>query len=51
MSQDNVIALPTPPENDPFASLLRQGGRKLPSQAVEAELETFLASYAGLEDA
>ena len=50
MSQDNVIALPTPPENDPLTSLLRQGARQLLAQAVEAELEAFLASYSGLED-
>lgn len=50
MSQDNVIAMPTPPESDPLTALLRQGARKLLAQAVEVELETFLAAYKGRED-
>jgi putative transposase len=50
MSQDNVIVLPTPEEFDPLTSLLRDGARKLIAQAVEAELETFLAAYEDLED-
>ncbi len=50
MSQDNVIAMPTPVEIDPLTSLLRDGARKLLAQAVEAELETFLATYEKLED-
>ena len=50
MSQDNVIVLPTPAEIDPLTSLLRDGARKLLAQAMEAELETFLVAYEGLED-
>lgn len=50
MSQDNVIVMPTPEEIDPLPSLLRDGARKLLAQAVEAELETFLAAYEGVED-
>jgi hypothetical protein len=50
MSQDNVIVMPTPEAIDPLTSLLRDGARKLIAQAVEAELETFLAAYEGLED-
>ncbi len=50
MSQDNVIAMPTPPEIDPLTALLRQGARKLLAQAVEAALETFLAAHEHLQD-
>ena len=50
MSKDNVITLPTPEEIDPLTTLLREGARKLLAQAVEAELETFLADYQELKD-
>lgn len=50
MNQDNVIVMPTPEEIDPLTSLLRDGARKLLTQAVEAELEAFLSAYQGLED-
>ena len=50
MRQDNVIVMPTPDESDPLTTLLRDGARKLIAQAVEAELETFLAAYEGLAD-
>ena len=36
---------------DPLTDLLRQGARQLITQAVEAELNTFLAAHAGLTDA
>ena len=50
MSQDNVIAIPTPEQSDPLTALLRDGARKLLAQAVDAELETFLAAYDELKD-
>jgi putative transposase len=44
MSKDTVLSLTTPDNVDTLAALLRDGARKLLAQAVEAELETFLAA-------
>jgi len=50
MSDDKVISF-TPPGRieDPLTELLRAGARQLLEQAVEAELEAFLAGYAELK--
>lgn len=48
MSQDNIIDLSGRAETtDPLTELLRNGARQLVCQAVEAELEGFMAGYAG----
>ncbi|UCE53840.1 MAG: IS256 family transposase [Desulfobacterales bacterium] len=53
MSQDNVIELKKPDTfvDDPISDILRQGARKLLAEALEAEIENFLALYADLKDA
>ena len=47
-----AVSQPEPQATDPLHELLRQGARDLITQAVEAELATFLAQHAGqrLED-
>ena len=52
MSQDNVIELKKPETfvDDPISDILRQGARKLLAEALEAEIESFLALYADLKD-
>lgn len=48
MSQDNIIDLSGRGEiSDPLTELLRSGAHQLICQAVEAELEGFMAGYAG----
>ena len=53
MSKDNVIELKKPDTfvDDPISDILRQGARKLLTEALEAEIENFLALYADLKDA
>ncbi|NEP15431.1 MAG: IS256 family transposase [Leptolyngbya sp. SIO4C1] len=54
MTQDNVIAFKTPASDETFSDalsdLVRQGARQIIAQAVEAELNEFLAHYQGLSD-
>jgi transposase-like protein len=52
MSQDNVIDLkkPEPFVDDQITAIIRQGARKLLAQALEAEIELFMAQYADLKD-
>lgn len=52
MSNNNVTELkkPEPFVDDPITDILRQGARKLLSQALEAEVEFFLRQYADLKD-
>lgn len=56
MSCDNLITLeanqPQPPESfhDALSTLIRQGAQQIIAQAVEAELEEFLARYQQLKD-
>lgn len=54
MNNDNLIAF-QPPEpsasfNDALSELVRQGARQIIAQAVEAELQEFLAQYQSLKD-
>jgi transposase-like protein len=54
MSKDNLIAF-QPPElsasfSDALSELVRQGARQIIAQAVEAELQVFLAQYQSLKD-
>ena len=53
MTKDTVVAFRAPEEfsPDPLTDLLRQGARQLIAQAVEAELNAFLASHADQTDA
>ena len=52
MTKDTVVAFRAPDgfSLDPLTDLLRQGARDLIAQAVEAELNTFLAAHADLTD-
>lgn len=48
MSKSNVVEFSRRDQNqDPLTELLRSGARQLIEQAVEAELQAFLATYAG----
>jgi len=53
MTKDTVVAFSAPEgfSHDPLTDLLRQGARQLIEQAVDAELNGFLASHAGQTDA
>jgi putative transposase len=53
MPQNNVIKLkkPEPFIDDPLTEILRNGARKLLSEALEAEIESFLFQYKELKDA
>jgi putative transposase len=53
MEEDSVVALPRPGvgiTDDPLLAVLRDGARRMLMQAVEAEVEAFLAAHAGLVD-
>ena len=52
MSNISVTELkkPDPFVDDPITDILRQGARKLLSQALEAEIELFLSQYADLKN-
>ena len=52
MSNNSVTELkkPEPFVDDPITDILRQGARKLLSQALEVEVEFFLSQYADLKD-
>lgn len=53
MPQNNVIELkkPEPFIEDPITEILRNGARKMLSEALEAEIESFLYQYKDLRDA
>ncbi len=53
MEEDSVVPLPRPGTSvidDPLLAVLREGARRMLMQAVEAEVEAFLAAHAGLAD-
>ena len=53
MEEDTVIALPRPGSgvmDDPLLAVLREGARRMLTQAIESEVEAFLAAHAGLVD-
>jgi putative transposase len=53
MEEDSVVPLPrrgADVTDDPLLAVLREGARRMLMQAVEAEVETFLAAHAGLAD-
>jgi putative transposase len=51
--EDSVVRLRRPGASvadDPLLAVLREGARRMLTQAIEAEVEAFLAAYAELED-
>ena len=53
MKEDTVVALSRPGASvtdDPLLAVLREGARRMLMQAIEAEVETFLADHGGLVD-
>jgi putative transposase len=53
MEEETVVALPRPGTGvtaDPLLAVLREGARRMLTQAIEAEVEAFLAGHAGLVD-
>ena len=53
MEEDTVVRLPRPGASvadDPLLAVLREGARRMLTQAIEAEVEAFLAAHAGLVD-
>jgi putative transposase len=54
VEEDSVVTLPRPGanvESDPLLVVLREGARRMLMQAIEAEVEAFLAAHAELVDA
>ena len=53
MQEDTVVGLPRPGgtvEDDPLLGVLRDGARRMLTQAIEAEVAGFLAAHAELVD-
>jgi putative transposase len=53
MEEHTVVSLPKPGSgvtDDPLLAVLREGARRMLMQAIEAEVEMFLAAHAGLVD-
>jgi len=52
MKENTVVAFQNPSDfqKDPFTDVLRTGARQLLSQAVEAEVASFLDAHAALVD-
>ena len=53
MEEDTVVALPRPGSgvmDDPLLAVLREGARRMLTQAIAAEVEAFLAAHARLAD-
>jgi putative transposase len=53
MEEGSVVSLPRPGASiadDPLLAVLREGARRMLRQAIEAEVEAFLAAHAGLTD-
>jgi len=53
VSEDTVATLPRPGAgivDDPLLAVLRDGARRMLMQAIEVEVEVFLAAHAGLVD-
>src|SRR3954453_14511812 len=53
MQEDSVVRLPRPGvsiADDPLLTVLREGARRMLTQAIEAEVEGFIAGCAGLVD-
>ena len=52
MPQNNIIGIKKPEAfvEDPITEVLRNGAKKLLSEALEAEIESFLRQYKDLKD-
>jgi putative transposase len=53
VEKDTVVPLPPPGaavEADPLLAVLREGARRMLTQAIEAEVEAFLAAHQGFVD-
>jgi transposase-like protein len=53
VEENTVVTLPRPATSvtdDPLLTVLREGARRMLMQAIEAEVEAFLAAHAGLVD-
>src|SRR5687767_2775834 len=53
VNEDTVVALPRPGSglaDDPLLAVLREGARRMLMQAIEAEVEAFLAGHGELVD-
>jgi putative transposase len=53
VEEDTVVSLPRPGaavEADPLLAVLREGARRMLTQAIEAEVEAFLAAHGSLVD-
>jgi putative transposase len=53
MEEDSVVPLPRPGTSvaaDPLLVVLREGARRMLTQAIEAEVEAFLAAHAEFVD-
>src|SRR3712207_9216592 len=53
MEEDSVVPLPRPGASvtdDPLLAVLREGARRMLTQAIDAEVGAFLAAHAGLTD-
>jgi transposase-like protein len=50
MNQSTVLRLNNPELDDPLTEVLQAGAKRLLAQAIEAEVEAFLASYEHLQD-
>src|SRR5215213_3056277 len=53
MKEDTVVALPRPGSSvadDPLLAVLREGAKRMLMQAIEAEVEAFLTTYADQTD-
>lgn len=53
MKEDTVVRLPRPGASladDPLLEVLRSGARRMLQQAIEAEVEAFMAAHAELDD-
>jgi putative transposase len=53
VEEDSVVPLPRPGTSitaDPLLAVLREGARRMLMQAIDAEVEAFLAAHAGLTD-
>jgi putative transposase len=49
MTDNNVINLNKPEQNDPLQEVLREGARKLLATAIEAEAAAFLAQHSAIK--
>ena len=53
MAEDSIVTLPRPGSSitdDPLLAVLREGATRMLTQAIETEVEAFLAAQAGLCD-